>query len=69
MTTNNSSSANDYSRLGVVTQDDTHNYKQLMDYCMDTDNWFLRARGLWDEERFCRCDKSSDTSVQNADTD
>lgn len=41
------SSANDYSRMGVVTPDEAHDYKAYMEYCKDERNWFKRARGEW----------------------
>ena len=43
------SSANDYSRIGAVTQDTTHDYAAYMRYCSDPANWFQRARGEWTE--------------------
>jgi hypothetical protein len=44
------SSANDYSRLGAVTQDESHDYAAYMAYCQDDRNWFKRARGEWVEK-------------------
>jgi hypothetical protein len=38
------SSANDYTRLGVIHLDTKHDYTAFMKYCQDEKNWFKRAR-------------------------
>lgn len=56
MWTTHVTSANDYSRMGVVHQDDTHDYQEIMEYIQDGRNWFKRARGEWrDDDPDYRC--------------
>jgi hypothetical protein len=52
------SSANDYSRMGAVTPDTSHDYTAYMEYCKDERNWFKRARGEWIEHDAEREDPS-----------